>query len=368
MSEHDDRFEDELRQLFGTVRVPPRLAWQQPGAAPAPHPRRRVARLVAAGLATVVVGGGAAAAAAVGAHRTPEPVASPAPTRTPSSGVTVPPSGTGLPDASSGSSVGGSGSVPPSHPGQTSRPGAPHSPPPASTGWPGLFNTGVRAGVTLRPSAGLTVTRPGTVLQGLDIAGTVTIKAAHVTIRDCRIRGDGDYAVGIAGGDVTIQDSDLSGGSSATIQDGNWRAYRVHIHDAPRDGVRLGSGSVLQDSYVQRVGSAGVRMLYGVSNVTLRHNTVDTPGATAALFLTPEAGPNGSGPIVVRDNLLGGGGWTVYVASGQLGAYHQRGYSFVGNHWLRDAEYGPLSITEPTLAFSTWSGNIFDDTGLAIPL
>jgi hypothetical protein len=366
----DERFEEELRGLFATVRVPPRLAFED-GTARAPRPGRTSRwlpnagwpRLVAAGIATVLVAGGAAAAVAGGRGTSPDPVASPSPTAT---GTTARPSTlppvSPLPDArttTARSSPPGTGST-----GSTA-PGTGRSTPPAA-GWPGAANTGVPPGTALRPRGDIEVTRPGTVLADLDITGTVSIKAANVTIRNCRIRTTGEWAVLMApGASVTITDSELTGGHSSAIQEGAWRAYRVHIHDVAGDGVRLGSGALLQDSYIHDVGSAGARMLSGGSNITLRHNVVR--GGTSGLFLTPEGGPDGAGPVVVQGNLLGGGDYTLYVVTGQQGRYHQRGYMVTGNRFLRDAQYGAVSVTEPRSAFLGWAQNAFTD-GVPVPL
>jgi hypothetical protein len=59
-----------------------------------------------------------------------------------------------------------------------------------AAGQPGPTNTGVPAGVQLTVHVGdVTITKAGTVLSGLDIHGTVSIKAANVTIKNSIIRG-----------------------------------------------------------------------------------------------------------------------------------------------------------------------------------
>jgi hypothetical protein len=57
---------------------------------------------------------------------------------------------------------------------------------------PSAGNTGVPVGTALRPHNGdIVVTRPGTVLDSLDIRGFVKIRAANVVVRRCRVRGSG---------------------------------------------------------------------------------------------------------------------------------------------------------------------------------
>jgi parallel beta helix pectate lyase-like protein len=355
----DQRFEEELRGLFAAVRVPPVLSTSD-GTERARPPRwTSPLRLVAAGIATVLVAGGAAVAVR-GQHGAPDPVASPQPTASappsPAPSDTRPTTRPTLPDAHS---TAASSAPPRTGPAASGQHSSASSAPPAGSALPGPGNTGVPAGVTLRPSGSVEVTRPGTVLDGLDITGVVTIRAAGVTIRNSRIRTSDEWAVQLVSGSVTILDSELIGGHSSAIQEGNWRAYRVHIHDVYGDGVRLGSGSLLQDSYVHDVGSAGARMLSGGSNITLRHNVIR--GGSSALFLTPEGGPDGAGPVTVQGNVIGGGSYSLYVVSGQQGTYHQRGYTITGNRWLRDADYGPVSVTEPRSAIVAWGDNTFTD-------
>ena len=57
---------------------------------------------------------------------------------------------------------------------------------------PTAANTGVRIGSTLTAYRGdIVVTTPGTVIENKDIYGFVRIRAANVTIRNCRVRGSG---------------------------------------------------------------------------------------------------------------------------------------------------------------------------------
>lgn len=68
---------------------------------------------------------------------------------------------------------------------------------PGDVGPPSVSNTGVPAGMALtRYDGNLTITTPGTVIDGLDIHGYVTVKAANVTIKRSMIRGGPAPTVG----------------------------------------------------------------------------------------------------------------------------------------------------------------------------
>lgn len=58
------------------------------------------------------------------------------------------------------------------------------------TEFPGASTTGVRDGVTLTPSGGITINTAGAVVSGLDISGNVVITAPNVTLVDCKITGN----------------------------------------------------------------------------------------------------------------------------------------------------------------------------------
>ena len=79
--------------------------------------------------------------------------------------------------------------------------------------YPNATNTGVPAGVTLKPSGSLTLSTPGQVVSGLDITGSVFIDASNVTLENCLINGvPSDYfSVKVAAGltRVVIQNMKL---------------------------------------------------------------------------------------------------------------------------------------------------------------
>ena len=253
-------------------------------------------------------------------------------------------------------------------------------PAPAPTGapaaWPGAGTTGVPAArrATLRPSGSVTVTTPGAVIEGLDVTGEVLVRAPGVVVRDCRITSDSLYAVQVLSGDVTVSDSELVGGSVAGIGFDHWSALRVDVHGSHGDGVKLGSHTLLQDSWVHDLvpdpgaHADGGQLQGGETDVTIRHDRIDVAGAdtNAALFLAPDLGPDGAGPVTIEDNLFGGGNYTVFMVDGGNGTYHQRGYRVRGNRFLRTARYGPVRVNEPAASIDLWSGNVWDDTGAPV--
>jgi hypothetical protein len=245
---------------------------------------------------------------------------------------------------------------------------------PSPSGWPNANNTGVPAGVVLTPSVALTVTKPNSIISGLDISGSVSIQASGVTIKNCKIHGTGNGGITVRSGDVTILDSEIFGFSNYAISFDNWKAYRVNIHSVADDGVKFGTNTLLQDSYLHDFTPSadahadGGQMQSGESNIVIRHNTINIPQGNSALFFAPDLGPSSLGPVLIDGNLLGGGNFTLFIVDGNNGQYHQSGYTVTNNRFLRTANYGPVNINEPKANFIVWSGNVYDNNGEAILL
>lgn len=244
--------------------------------------------------------------------------------------------------------------------------------PPTTSSWPTAANTGVPAGTVLVPSGPLTITTSGQVIDRRDITGGVVVQASNVVRKKSRIRGAGSYGVLIASGSLQIQDSEILGFENGIAFD-NWKAYRVEISGQADDGAKLGSNVTLQDSWIHDLNPSagahadGAQLQSGEVNVIVRHNTIDlgsTIGANAALFLAPDLGPSSSGPLVIDNNKLKGGNFSLYCVDGNNGRYFIRNISITNNRFGRAYQYGPANINVPV----SQSGNMWDDTGTSIRL
>lgn len=212
----------------------------------------------------------------------------------------------------------------------------------------------------LRASGPITVTMPGTVISGLDITGSVSIKAANVVIQDSRIHGNGSgTGVDVYSGNVTVFDSEIYGFENG-IGFGSWAAYRVNVHSMTGDGVKLGTNTLLQDSWIHDLTPApgahsdGGQVQDGITNLVVRHNTIDMSSAVnSALFIAPDMGPSTAGPILIENNYLNGGGFTLFCVDGNNGQYLIGNITIRNNQFGSAAKYGPARVNVPV----TWSGN-----------
>ncbi|KQT91973.1 hypothetical protein ASG49_08245 [Marmoricola sp. Leaf446] len=251
----------------------------------------------------------------------------------------------------------------------SSRADAPRDRPSTALGGP--TTTGVPAGTTLEPSGSIVVDTPGQVVRGLEVRGVVTIEASDVTVEDTRVIADGYFAITVADDvdGVVIRDSEIDGrgrsgsAGSAGIVGGSPLLERLDIHGV-ENGVVPGSGTVLRQSWVHDLVAPGdphydgVQMDGGQTDVVVERSTIDLSdrGQTAAVMINNLSGPISR--VRVRDNVLLGGGYTVY-ADGQFSSSPIEDVEITGNRLLRGT-YGYAAITR---ARPTWVDNTDLRTG-----
>ncbi|MDB5610832.1 MAG: hypothetical protein JWP25_7732 [Bradyrhizobium sp.] len=235
--------------------------------------------------------------------------------------------------------------------------------------WPDATNTGVPAGVTLRPSGKLVVSKAGAVISGLDIHGPVYINAPNVVLEKCKVTSSSYNVVQIVTGmtGVVVQDCEINGvgtgnaGSNGIIGSGTFRRNNIYNVE---NGISLGGNdAVIEGNYIHDLNASGsphydgIQIDGGVSNATITHNTViNSWGQVSAVMIDNFFGPISN--IKVDDNLLTGGGFTVYN-SAQFDGGPVTGVSFTNNH-LGKGGYGYRAFTKTN---TVWRGNVDHITG-----
>lgn len=239
-------------------------------------------------------------------------------------------------------------------------------------GRPDELTTGVPPAVALRASGALTVTRDGTVLDGLDIQGCVTVKADRVRIRRSRIRCDGWNVVQVDDGHrgTVIEDVDIDGRGSTRgvgVAGSDLVVRRANIHDVG-DGIRIGSNSVYEDNYIHdlSVGDGshndGMQATGETRHVVIHGNRIEHPREqTSAVLLKADFGPISD--VRIEANWLNGGNYTLYVFS--TDRHVTSDVSVRLNRFGRDYVFGPLAL-DGAQGF-VWRDNVWDDTGEPMP-
>lgn len=241
--------------------------------------------------------------------------------------------------------------------------------------WPDATNTGVPAGVTLTASGDVIITQAGAVVSGLNITGSVYIRADNVTLENCKVTSGGWAGVTIDSGvtGAVVQNCTIDGTGKAPDGTGNQGIMGSGTFIGNdifnvENGIVPGSNSVIKGNYIhdlQAGGSPhydGIQIDGGLSNIQISGNSIINQwGWTSAVMID-----NGFGPVsnvTVSNNLLTGGSYTVYADS-NLGSASITGVSFTNNH-IGGAQYGDAMIRGNN---SVFSGNYTDGAALASAL
>lgn len=255
-----------------------------------------------------------------------------------------------------------------------------------------VANAGLSNPAALRASGGLTITQDGAVVENVDVAGTISVKANNVTLRNCRVRGYSSVNVvrlyaGFSG--LTIEHCVIEalasptdpmagpngaiGGSSAsrmTVRHTEIRGYA--------DGIKAEPYSLYEYNHIHMSKPSGSsKHLDGIqgsgrSYWTVRGNVIDADvsrGGNAAVFAQAY---NGSMNfhiygIVIEANYLRGGNFTVFLEGGKTydgsdPASWVHGYKLLNNRFTAGGQrYGYIKVAN--CAETTISGNALTQDG-----
>ena len=242
--------------------------------------------------------------------------------------------------------------------------------------WPTAENTGVPAGVTLKPYTGpYTITTPGTVIDGYDIPRGLTISASDVTIKNSRVHGRIDTGDANKNPRTMIKRVELIGPYDSA-SDGGYGAvgYTGFTCDGCNvrgwgKGFALVRDAVVKNSWVHDIvvhgdpangGSHNETIIsLGGTNLTITNNRLDAGNApnvsaSLALYSQMEAFNN----VLVQGNLFDGGGYCVYAGLG--GSHGASNTKFLNNTF--GTKYSPkCGGYGPAIAYHDGNGNQWID-------
>jgi virginiamycin B lyase len=196
-------------------------------------------------------------------------------------------------------------------------------------GWPGAGNTGHPPDRTLTPTAGRRITADGAVIDGERITGGLFIAAKNVVVRNSWITKNGGGASATAvvfvepGASATIENNTLDGTNSthsAIWHEGAKVVARGNNMFGINDGVFVWDTDnfILEDNYLHDFtenaanGHIDGFQTEGASHGVIRHNTFDvSQDQTSAIAIWN--GRRNSDDILVENNLIAGGGFSVYA-------------------------------------------------------
>lgn len=258
--------------------------------------------------------------------------------------------------------------------------GRPSTSKPDNGGFPSAQTTGLRPGGGLRKVGEVTVTKPGAVVENLEVHGKLNIKADNVTVRNVRVIGEGDWSIIQAAGakGAVIEDCEISGDGVVKAQwgvlnqGGDITVRRADIHTVS-NSVGTDHG-LIEDSYMHDFKEYPGDHVTGPQingspekglSLTIRHNTIENQiSQTSAISIYQDF--SRAHDVLIEHNLLGGGGYTIYGGVGKFGT--PTGIRIIGNVFTRrlfpkGGFWGPLTYFNPKGKGNRFEGNVWETTG-----
>jgi hypothetical protein len=258
------------------------------------------------------------------------------------------------------------------------------SKPPSNGTFPGPGDTGVPDGVTLTKSGALEITKDGTVIDGLEVTGDITVDADNVTIKNTRVKGQSDYwgiiqRAGHTG--MTVEDTEVFGNGKVRTQFGILNEgkmitiRRVDVHTIS-NGIATDQGLV-EDSYVhdpKYYATDHTDMIMAMdtadpgTQLIIRHNTViNTLDQTGAVALFQDFGVIKN--VTIENNLLAGGGYAIYGGAGNKGMSSNikiTGNVFSRRVWPNGGSAGALAYWDANGPGNVWKDNTWETNGQTV--
>lgn len=227
----------------------------------------------------------------------------------------------------------------------------------------------------------IVITQPNTVIDGLEVRGTITINAPGAIIKNSRIIGGAKaQSTGlvnnvVSGASFTIIDSEIAAATEDTLWNGiygsNFTAERVNVHRVV-DPVRvLGGNVVVRDSWLHdntylvadplRGGTPthddSIQIQAG-SGILIEGNRLED-AHNAGIQITQDASRTTLSNIVIRENFLQGGACTVNIAR----TPSQINPVLNSNVFGPERTSKPCAVIAPSVNAPKLTGNVWSATG-----
>ena len=266
---------------------------------------------------------------------------------------------------------------------------------PHACGFPDATNTGVPSGTALRSvpdqvSSGsgwhfdhgggyVVVTARGTVLSGLSMPCNLVIDASDVTVQDVRIVTGAYFGISLRHTTgVTIEDSTISGqdltrgrvgsaindvygdSTGIVIKDNNISRFRTGVQVS----TGLIAGNYIHDpGYIHGDHTNGIYVAGTTEPLAIFANTIfNDLGQTDDINLDASGSGQDVANKVVVDNLLAGGGYSIYGGGSRAARTSNiliEDNEFGRLYYPEGGQYGPAAYVNPRQAGNVWSGNVW---------
>jgi hypothetical protein len=248
-------------------------------------------------------------------------------------------------------------------------------------GFPDASDTGVPPGTELTAYTGENpITTANAVIDGKILHGEILVDAPGVTIRDSRIDGtvhvDDD-----TDNSLLLQSVEIDcGGHDTGVGEANVTVRRANIHGC-ENGFDMNQNMDVRDSYIHGLPLVGHddgmqfayghfedgKIVDGSKDLTIVHNTIFSTNEQGTGFGTSAIISNKGGDtnVLIKDNLLAGGAYTIYCEGGGKGT----DYRVLDNHFSTrfKASIGYYGVSAEC-GDETQSGNVVAETGRPLHL
>ena len=258
---------------------------------------------------------------------------------------------------------------------------------PSSCGYPDVETTGVTPGTTLTAVNGtVTLSTAGQVYENKLVRGSINVTAPNVTIRNVKLISTDDwYAIRAFGWSSNVSnllldhvEIDLGGHYDIKgIAFDNYTARNVFFHNGSDcahmqnnvtivDSLCVSGPDTNGDAWPDNTSFCSGPEHFdgfqsdGGQNLTIRHNTIRIPcGQTSAILMSTNT--SGIRDVRIQDNLLGGGGYTLYCNAGpDVPNETVTGNRFSKRWYSQSGYYGAVRGCQDA---DVYSGSIWDETG-----
>lgn len=258
--------------------------------------------------------------------------------------------------------------------------------------FPSATNTGPSGcGSYTQYSGTLDVTTDGTVLNCIELEGTLTINANNVTVQNAILKGTSWWGVRVGNSSnvtnfkllhsrlyTTLGQGPDNGGYDYGISQESVGYMEIGYNDISgyKDGVTT-SGGYVHDNYIHNLSqftgahTQDVYVYTGATQVKIEHNTLinDSPQdqATAAIYIAPDDGHQNDRTIT--NNFLAGGAYTIYGGDNTATNIVVINNKFSTQVWPDSGYYGWVAYWWPNNSGNVWSDNTWangPNTGQAI--
>lgn len=227
----------------------------------------------------------------------------------------------------------------------------------------------------LKPQSALPTTMgTGDIIEGYALSAGWVPPVSGLTLRNCQIRGSSSMpAIYNRQMGVRLEHCDIAGAFPAACGFDHYTVLRCNVHHFSADGFKLGTDVHIVESWIHDATPGSGAHADGIQQETLigpawssvERCYIDMGPAlgNSALFLCPSLGGAGGGEVLVADNYLAGGNYTLSILDGNWGKYHQGTYRILRNT-IKDGawRYGPVQRND---VVAEWSANVLS-TGAAV--